>query len=440
MAKRDSSQDTKKPRRAKGEGSLFQMPDGTWIGRVIVGRNEKTGQPVKKEVSGKTKTATKKRMDEVRKIYEGNSFIDAEKITVGEWLNKWLKLYATPPNVEPTTHEWYERILSLYLLPNLGAIKLHKLQGFTIQRLLNDMAKPAASDGDGEENQAEVKPEVKPEAKPEVKSKKKGKKESKPRPGAKSARTVKAVYTVLSMALTMAVKQGILLRSPASSVTVPQVIPKEKRPLTVDEWNKLLTAAQSQPDIFCAIVLFWATGARRSEILALEWSDIDYIAGTITIDKSIKICNKEHGGITIGSTKTKSRRVLPLIPDAAAALKAHKREQAARQLAAGDKWEKTGHVFTTEAGKTVDPRYWSKQFKKIADAAGVDIGVHTLRHDMSSRLAAQNIPIKEAQYQLGHSTVTMLLDTYAHRMQGDSSIVTAAISNNSPAALKSSNS
>ena len=201
-----------------------------------------------------------------------------------------------------------------------------------------------------------------------------------------------------------------------------------------------MTAAQSKPDIFCAIVLFWATGARRSEILALEWSDIDYTAGTIIIRKSIKICNKDHGGITIGTTKTKNTRILPLVAEAHAALKAHKKEQAARQLAAGDKWENPGYVFTTETGKIVDPRYWSKQFKKVADAAGVDIGVHSLRHDMTSRLASQNIPIKEAQYQLGHSTVTMLLDTYAHRMQGDASIVTAAISNNAPAALKSSNS
>ena len=428
MAKRDSSQDTKKPRRAKGEGSLFQMPDGTWIGRVIVGRNEKTGQPVKKEVSGKTKTATKKRMDEVRKIYDGNSFIDAEKITVGEWLNKWLDLYASPPNVAATTHEWYERLLNLYLIPNLGTIRLHKLQGLTIQKLLNDMTKEEQPAGSAAKSTEEAKPYKKKTDKKE--------KESKPRPGAKSARTVKAVYTVLSMSLKVAVNQGLLGKSPASAVTVPQVIPKQKRPLTPSEWDALLKAAQAVPDMFAAIVVEWATGVRRSELLALKWEDVDLTTGQIIIRQSIKICNAEHGGVTVGATKTQaSMRMLQLVPEAITVLKTHKKEQAAAQLAAGETWTKTGFVFVTATGAMWDPRQWSKVFKTIATAAGIDIGVHTLRHDMSSRLASQNIPIKEAQYQLGHTTVTMLLDTYAHRMQGDHTKVTEAIRQKAPSVL-----
>ena len=429
MAKRDSSQDTKKPRRAKGDGGLFQrQSDGKWVGRITIGRDQKTGQPIRKTVYGNTKAETKKKLTELQKIYDGANYVDAEKITVGEWLNKWLDLYASPPNVAATTHEWYERLLNLYLIPNLGTIRIHKLQGLTIQKMLNDMTK--------EEQPAGLAAKSTEEAKPDKKKTDKKEKESKPRPGAKSARTVKAVYTILSMALTVAVNQGLLGKSPASAVTVPQVVPKQKRPLTPSEWDALLTAAQAVPDMFAAIVVEWATGVRRSELLALKWEDVDLTTGQLIISKSIKICNAEHGGVTVGATKTQaSMRLLQLVPEAVTVLKTHKKEQAAAQLAAGETWTKTGFVFVTATGAMWDPRRWSKVFKTIATAAGIDIGVHTLRHDMSSRLASQNIPIKEAQYQLGHTTVTMLLDTYAHRMQGDHTKVTEAIRQKAPSVL-----
>ena len=452
MAKGDSNYDIhlklKKPRRARGEGGLFQRADGTWIGRVIIGRDEKTGQPVRKEVSGKTKGIVKKKIDELREVYEGINYVDADKITVEQWLNKWLELYASPPQVQATTHEWYERIINLYLIPNLGQTKLCKLQGMAIQKMLVNMAKPPdESDATPADQESKAKKRSKkhealtntdkPDDSSSASPADQRRKQAKPRPAAKSARTIKAVYTILSMALSVAVKQGIIRRSPAETVTPPTVKPKEKQPLTIEQWDALLKAAQQKPDMFTAIVLEWATGMRRSELLALQWDDIDMAAGMITIKHSIKICNKEHGGLTVGSPKTQSSmRLLHLVPEAVIVLKSHKKEQAAMQLAAGERWVKTGFVFVTPIGKMWDPRDWSKEFKKIATAAGVDIGIHALRHDMSSRLASQNIPIKEAQYQMGHSTVTMLLDTYAHRMHGDQNKVAKAIRKNAPDILK----
>lgn len=454
MAKSKSDSDSgnrekqKKPRRAKGDGGLFQREsDGKWVGRVVIGRDNVTGQPVRKTVYGDTKSEAKRKLDEVRKTYDGINYVDAEKITVSDWLNKWLELYASPPHVEATTHEWYERLINLYLIPNLGQIKLCKLQGLAIQKMLVDMSKPVDESAASPDAQASKAGKRKQAKTTDDKAKQTGgsaaspgekrRKESKPRQGAKSARTVKAVYTVLSMALSVAAKQGIIRRSPAETVTPPTVTPKEKQPLTPEQWDALLKAAEPKPDMFAAIVLEWATGIRRSELLALQWDDVDLTAGRITIKQSIKICNKEHGGLTVGTPKTQSSmRILYLVPEAVTVLKAHKKEQTAKQLAAGEAWPKTGFVFVTPTGKMWDPRLWSKEFKEIATAAGIDIGIHALRHDMSSRLAAQNIPIKEAQYQLGHSTVTMLLDTYAHRMQGDQNKVAKAIRKIAPSVLK----
>ena len=427
MAKGDSEKKgtTKKSRRVKGEGGLFQRDsDGKWVGRFVAGRDEETGQPVRKTVYGATRAEAKKKLDALRDKYDGASFIEADKITVKEWLAKWLELYATPPKVELTTHEWYDRLIRLYLNPYLGPIKLCRLQGLAIQQMLVDMTKapPAPELKEGEA----------------ARTKKRGTcQKGETVPGPKSARTIKAVYAVLAMALTVAAKQGLIKRSPAETVSPPTVTRKEKKPLTTKEWDALLHAAQDTPDMFTAIVLEWATGMRRSELLALRWEDVDLTARRITIRQAIKICSKDNGGITTGSPKTQaSLRILDLTPSTGSVLKAHKKAQAAQQLSLAGKWPRTGLVFVTSTGTMWDPRNWSKRFKTIAKAAGIDISVHTLRHDMSSRLAAQNIPIKEAQYQLGHTTVTMLLDTYAHRLQGGQSKVTKAILKTEPKILK----
>ena len=414
---------TKKPRRAKGEGGLFQCDDGTWVGRIVIGRHAETGQPLRKEVSGKTRAIVKKKLDDLRERYDCVTVVNADKITVKEWLEKWLELYASPPKVAVTTYEWYDRLIQLYLVPSLGKIKLCELQGLAIQKMLVQMQKPPAEEKEADNNT-------------ERKLKRGTCKKGETVPGPKSSRTVKAVYTILAMALTVAVKQGLIKRSPADTVQPPTVTRKEKKPLTSQQWDALLTAAQSKPDMFAAIVLEWATGIRRSELLALSWADVDMKAGAVTIRQAIKICSKENGGITIGPPKTHaSMRVLDLPPEAVAVLKAHKKEQAVQQLSS-ETWRGTGLVFVTPTGAMWDPRSWSKQFAAIAKQAGIDIGVHALLHDMSSRLAAQNIPIKEAQYQLGHTTVTMLLDTYAHRLRSGQSKVTKAISKTAPKLLK----
>nr|NSL48944.1 tyrosine-type recombinase/integrase [Dendrosporobacter quercicolus DSM 1736] len=85
-------------------------------------------------------------------------------------------------------------------------------------------------------------------------------------------------------------------------------------------------------------------------------------------------------------------------------------------------------------GNLQDPRSWSKQFKCLAKAAGIDITFHKLRHDHASRLSANGVSIKDAQYRLGHSTTHMLLNVYTHRISGGQEKIASWLNSSFPTA------
>ncbi|EAX46638.1 phage integrase family protein [Thermosinus carboxydivorans Nor1] len=379
-------------RRAKGEGSIYQRNDGLWVAAIVVGRNADTGKPVRKVVYARTKAEAKQKRDALAAQYEAAYYVDADKITVGDWLAKWLDVYARPA-VAPSTYDWYERICRVHLIPAIGHLRLSRLQQMAVQQLLNSLVDAG-----------------------------------------KSARTVQAVHSVLAMALRVARKHGLLRTLPTDDVAVPQVRKQDKRPLTPDEWDALLTAAQTAPDIFAALVVEWATGLRRGELLGLMWDDIDFDRCLINVRRAVQI---RRGGCVLADPKTEAtKRVLPVPKEVMQVLRAHRARQMQCRLAAGPAWQDCGLVFPTSGGTLYDPRNWSKRFARIAKAAGLDIGVHHLRHDLTSRIVAAGAPVKEAQYRLGHATVKMLLDVYAHRVTGGQDAITETIRASAPQTLK----
>ncbi|WP_071605721.1 tyrosine-type recombinase/integrase [Sporomusa ovata] len=91
-------------------------------------------------------------------------------------------------------------------------------------------------------------------------------------------------------------------------------------------------------------------------------------------------------------------------------------------------------VFPDPFGKLQDPRNWSKQFQRLAKAAGINVTFHKLRHDHASRLSANGVSIKDAQYRLGHSTTQMLLNVYTHRISGGHEKIASWLNSSFPVA------
>ena len=199
--------------------------------------------------------------------------------------------------------------------------------------------------------------------------------------------------------------------------------------------GRLFTAAKTDPEIFTALSLEWATGISRSELLGLQWIDFDFTIDSVIIQRADIITDN---GPELNDPKTPAReRLLPLPEVTMLEVKRHQERQAAAiavRKADGRPWEDNDLVFPNSLGKLQDPRNWSKRFQKIVKQANLPITFHKLRHDHASRLSANGVSIKDAQYRLGHSTMHMLLNVYTHRISGGQEQIALWLNASFPAA------
>ena len=175
-----------------------------------------------------------------------------------------------------------------------------------------------------------------------------------------------------------------------------------------------LRAAQTSR-YYPALVLIAATGLRKGEALALSWdhSIVNLDEGWLKVRKTV---GRIGTALEFSEPKTdRSRRTVPLSPAVVAMLRKHRTEQKAERLRAGDQWQETGLVFTTEFGTPVDPRNFLRVIEDAAKAAGVDgVGVHTLRHSAAVGWLEAGVHIKAVADMLGHSSISITGDIYGH--------------------------
>lgn len=171
--------------------------------------------------------------------------------------------------------------------------------------------------------------------------------------------------------------------------------------------------------IFVLAVVF---GLRRGEIAALRWTDVDFLAGRLTIDATLI---RVSGSLVRGPTKTRSgTRVLPLVSLVRSALLARRAKQREQRVAAGDLWEDTGYVFTTRSGRPVEPRNASRSFDRIVRSTDLSrIVFHDLRRTAATLLKDLGVPARDAQAILGHANISVTLGIYSEVF--DETVVTA---------------
>lgn len=251
--------------------------------------------------------------------------------------------------------------------------------------------------------------------------------------------TIKKVDTVLRGMLTQAVKNEILLKNPCNSVEIPKTEKEERRVLTLEEQEEFLQYVRTHARWRKYNTLFTvalATGLRIGELLALNWSDIDFSNKTITVTKTLQyLKNKETGKFEnlMQTPKTKtSKRTIPLLDSLIFILKKYRREQQAIIEKMGDKWnplEKDGFrelVFTTEFGRPFDRCSINRVITSVVEEINEtrdkgqpfeDFTPHTLRHTFATRCFENGIPPKVVQGYLGHATLQMTMDLYTHVME-----------------------
>jgi integrase len=154
---------------------------------------------------------------------------------------------------------------------------------------------------------------------------------------------------------------------------------------------------------------------RQGELLALQWDAVDMTSGMVQVKQTIARIG--HQGFVVSEPKTaKSRRSIHLTRLALEALRKHRIHQRELRLAAGSAWSEQGWIFCNAVGKPIEAdNLLRRSFWPLLHKAGLaQMPFHSLRHRAASILLALGVNPKVIQEMLGHSTISMTLDTYSH--------------------------
>lgn len=299
-------------RASAGEATIYRDSDGRWHGWITVGTRA-DGKLDRRHRTGKTRAevAAKIRHLEHHRANDTVSAVRSE--TVAAWLDHWLTTIA-PNRVRPRTLESYETIIRLHIAPYIGGQRLDRLQPEHLELLYKLLLERGLS-----------------------------------------STTVLRVHRVISRALKVATQRGRTHRNIASLVDPPaQRKAKIATALEPDEAIAVLRAAAGSRNAARWTVAL-ALGLRQSEALALQWSDINLLDGTLEIRRTLH--RVKGKGLVYEAPKTsKSERKLALPPRLVAELIEHKRRQTGERMLAANEWHDEDLVFAQPNGRPIDKK------------------------------------------------------------------------------------
>jgi integrase len=223
---------------------------------------------------------------------------------------------------------------------------------------------------------------------------------------------------VVHRALRQAVRWQLVARNVAADLELPPAVDAPVVTLDHGQARRLLEAAEGTW-LHMLVLLGAATGARRGELLALRWADLDLDAGTARIWRSLQLVD---GRLRLKETKTRAGdRTVGLGPSTVAALRRHRAQQAERRLAFGTAYNMGDDLVVCQAdGQPWRPDYCSAAFRALVRRASLPtaIHLHTLRHSAASFLAAEGVPASDIAAQLRHADGGALaLRVYVHPLE-----------------------
>jgi integrase len=409
---------------AAGAGVIRKRRKGLQV-QVFAGCDPLTGRKrwLSRQVDGQTKAAwrqAKKVEAELLEQVDRGEHRDGRSRTIGELVERWLEWRQQVRPISPVTVANYRGAINRYILPNLGRAMIHEVDAATLDTLY---ARVRATGGKCRHCWRRIR-RGEPALRAGVRYR--------PRPGAEevvhgrdcargwpvSASAVREVHSVLSGAFKQAVVWGWTTHNPARLATPPPAGRSEVAPPDAEGVARLLTVAMEQdPELGLFLRLAVVLGARRSELIALKWRDIDLDVGEVLIASGVvRVAGQP---LIDKDTKTHAKRRVAVGVDTVELLKAHRARQAAAALAAGATLPPEGYVFSRspDGGKAISPDGVSHRFQELAAQLGVRARLHDLRHFMVTQLVAGGVDWRTVSGRAGHSDGHMTLATYAHFQQ-----------------------
>jgi integrase len=229
-----------------------------------------------------------------------------------------------------------------------------------------------------------------------------------------AAGTVHRVHVVLHRALTQAVRWQWIWLNPASHASPPRYVPAEIRPPSAGEVAELVAHASAvNPSLGLFFFLLAATtGARRGELLALRWRDVDLTGGNLAIQRSLV---EGLDGPVLAPTKTRRSHQVALDASSIGALK----DQLERAMPAAERTDR--FVFSLKPDGLIPwrPSWVTKAFIRCRTEAGLPhFRLHDLRHFMATEMLDGGVPIAVVSGRLAHARASTTLNVYAHAIPG----------------------
>lgn len=329
--------------------------------------------------------------------------VPTHQMTVSEFAYIWLDQHVKN-NCTENTYKNYRFLLESRVLPELGAIRLQKLNPMQLTQFINKVHEDAAKS-------TALQPEERKRASDRLK----------PGPQTKplSARTVRHYYDVLNYMLNKAVQWQYLSYNPLERVDRPRVRRRPVNFLDDKEAIRLLRCLSLEESLpfRCAVLLALCCGLRLGEVGGLTLDDVDWEDCSIDIQRALKYTPED--GCFLGDPKSEAgRRTIDLPAGMMALLEETRKYHEEAAAALGDRWRGTGRIVSAWDGSPLHHDTPSKWFRKFADKNGFQgIRFHDLRHTHATLLFASNIDAVAVASRLGHEDASTTLRVYAHAIR-----------------------
>jgi len=358
-------------RRPQGDGTIRKRSDGRWEGRIVIG-HKNDGTPMHKSVFGKTQKGTLKQLHQMIDLYRDVDLTEECRMTLGEWLDRWLDEYMLF-TVRESTITAYRNLIDNQIKRFIGSKPLASLTTAELQKFYNRIKK-----------EGRVKPH--------------------PIHGLELADSmVRKVHMLLHEALDTAVRERLIVKNPTQGTTIPKNNYAEKQILDDEQLDKFMEAIKQEPYWFDFFYVEVMTGLRRGEICGLKWSDVDFNSGTIKIMRSVSVTK---GGISIGDTKTDAGVRKIVMPPSVTSLLFEKRKDAVSE------W-----IFPNYMNPSA-PLHPASAYRKLRTILkNIELPLirfHDLRHTFATHAMHGGVDAKTLAGILGHTNASFTLDTYTH--------------------------
>ena len=359
-------------RRPQGDGTIRKRSDGRWEARIIIG-HKNDGSPMYKSAFAKTQKSALKQLHQLLDLYRDVDLTEECRMTLGEWMDKWLDEYMIF-TVRESTLDSYRCLTENQVKRFIGEKQLSSLTTAELQKFYIKI-----------KNEGRVKPTR--EGSYEL-----------------ADSMVRKIHMMLHEALDTAVSERLIAKNPTIGTTIPKNNYPEKQVLGNEQLETFLEAIKHEEywcDFFYVEVM---TGLRRGEICGLKWSDIDFDGKKLRIERSVSV--KKGGGVSIGETKTQTgTRNIFMPPSVAQVLQ--KRKQTAI----------TEWVFPAflNPEQPIHPAAAYRKLKVILKHAELPmLRFHDLRHTFATHAMKGGVDAKTLSGILGHTNASFTLDTYTH--------------------------